>query len=381
MPRIERRSVLLCDMSALTANYAAVRACLPSAAPPPICVLKANAYGHGAAAIAAALYAVGARQFAVSEIDEALPLAELLPGAEILVLGYTPPEAAPYAAERDIVLTVPDEEIAKSFSHRLCGRRLKIHLKLNSGMNRTGFLLTPEAFDGSIDAILRVAATEGLCPTGIYSHMATADEGFCPTTARQLSRFRAAVAALARRGVALPAHLSASAGIALGGLGFPRTRVGLALFGYSPSPTATVPGLRPVAKLRTAIGQILDLPPGETVGYGATYCTRGRERVGVLSLGYADGLPRSATGAHVRVGGVRVPLIGRISMDAATVLLPTPLGESAPHTATVFGEEQNDLYELAEVSGTIPYEILSRLGPRIDRKYFYEGHYRDSDPP
>ena len=380
MPRITRRSVLFCDMQALCRNLSAIRACLPPGSPMPICVLKADAYGHGAAPIASALYAAGVRRFAVSEIDEALSLSPLLPGAEILVLGYTPPSAAPYAAEAGIALTVADEEGAKAFSHSLHGRRLFVHIKLNSGMNRAGLPLLPQNLDETVDAVCRIAALPGLCPRGIYSHLATADEGYVMATARQMARFRAACSALAGRGLTLPQHIAASAGIALGGFGTALCRTGLALFGYSPSPLATIPGLCPVARLETALSQIYCLPPGEGVGYGATYRTREKEWIGVLSLGYADGLPRAATGARVLVGGCRVPLIGRISMDAATVRLPPALAATHPRTATVFGDREDDLLELAGTAGTIPYEILARLGQRIDRKYIYDGDFRNSDP-
>ncbi len=370
LPLFGRRAALLCNLSALVSNYRAVQGRLREVGALPICVVKANAYGHGAAAVATALAAAGADRFAVADLGEALSLAPLLAGREILVLGYTPPEAAPLAAEAGITLTVADAACAKAFSQTLGGRRLRVAVKLNSGMNRAGFSLLPCDFDDTCRRVAAIAADGRLCLTDVYSHLADADEGLTPSVRRQAGRFRAALMALSRLGVAPRAHLSATAGIAAGGaFGLPYARVGLALYGYGPQ-GADLPPLLPVSRLVARIFQVYSLPGGEAVGYGGTYRTKKRETVGMLTLGYADGLPRAATGASVRVAGVPCPLIGRVSMDAAAVLLTGIRRRDATH-ATVFGEVAEDLPRLAEVAGTIPYEILARLGPRIDRKYFY----------
>ena len=359
---------LCCDLSRLIRNYRLLSARLLREGTEPIAVLKANAYGHGAARLGAALAAEGARRFAVSSVEEGLALREALPVGEILVLGYTPPAAAPYAAEAGLTLTVHDLAYAKTVSRLLRGQPLSIHIKLNSGMNRMGFPLTADRFDETVERVAAITALAPLVPRGIFSHLATADaEGALLT--RQLGRFRAALIALGRRGIRLPAHLAASAAVLSGrARGLPLARLGLSLYGYAP--TGEEHGLLPIARLECDVAQITHLPPGEAIGYGGSYVTDRRETVGLLPIGYADGLPRTLTGASVRIAGQRCPIVGRVSMDAATVLLRgVPRG--AAHTATLFGEESEDLFRLAEAAGTIPYELLARLGTRIDRKYYY----------
>ncbi|MBO7292825.1 MAG: alanine racemase, partial [Clostridia bacterium] len=221
----------------------------------------------------------------------------------------------------------------------------------------------------TLRAVLAIAADPRLRPVGVFSHLASAD---CPgdaATALAVSRFRAAVRALSRRGLTLPAHLAASAAV-LGdvGAGLPLARLGLALYGYPP--TGAPAGLLPVARLVTDIASVFSVARGEAVGYGGGFRAARREVIGILPIGYADGLLRSAEGGLVCVAGRLCPLVGRISMDAAAVLL-TGIPRRAATAATVFGADPADLYRLAEAAGTIPYELLAGLGARIDRKYSY----------
>ncbi len=376
-----RRAVLLSDLSALVSNYEAMRRALAAVGAAPIAVVKADAYGHGAAAVAAALYAVGARRFAVATLAEALALRPALPGAELLVLGPTLPEEAPEAARCGITLSVSSAAYAKTVSRLMKGGSLAVHIKLNSGMNRQGFSLLPEDYEATVAAITAIHASPSFHITGIYSHLGTADEGMVFETRRAVARFRTALRTLGRLGITAPGHLAATAGIALGGaFGLPLARLGLALYGYAPR-GLTLPPLRPVARLMARLTELRSLPAGEGIGYGATFRTRRRETVGLLTLGYADGLPRAAApgGATVTVAGRRVPLIGRVSMDSASVLLTGIPRHLATH-ATLFGDTADSLYALADAAGTIPYEILARLGPRIDRKYIYADNDRTFDP-
>ncbi len=373
---VRSRVRLLVDLSRLKENYRRLSARLAAVGSEPIAVVKADAYGHGQEAVGAALFSAGARRFAVSSLSEGLALRATLPSAEILVLGYVPPEGAEQAAEAGLALTVHSLAYAKTVS-RLVRRPLSVHIKLNSGMNRLGFPLHPLAFDAGIDGVMAAAALPRLCVVGIYSHLATADEEASPHTARQVGRFRAALLALARRGLTLPAHLSASAAVLSGGVpALPLARLGLGLYGYTP--TGEEAGLLPVGRLVADIAQVYTLPRGEAVGYGAAYKTRRRERIGILGIGYADGLPRAAEGGLVRVGGVLCPLVGRISMDASAVLLSD--APRAAREAVLFGEQAGDLYRLSERAGTIPYEILSRLGKRVVREYQNGEDIRTCDP-
>lgn len=365
------RARLLVDLDRLTANFCLLRDRLARHGTEPMAVVKAGAYGHGAIPVATALWSAGCRRFAVSSLEEGLALRAALPAAYILVLGYVPPAAAPYAAEAELSLAVFSLAYAKTLSQHLGDRTLSVELKLNSGMNRLGLPLTPDRFEETLTSALAIAADPRLRPRGVFSHLASADRPGDGATALAVSRFRAAVGALFRRGLPLPAHLAASAAV-LGGIGegFPFARLGLALYGYAGTADAAPSGLLPVARLEADIASVFTVARGETVGYGGSFRARRREVIGILPLGYADGLLRSAEGALVRVGGRLCPLVGRISMDAAAVLL-TGVPRRRATVATVFGDEPNDLYRLAEAAGTIPYELLAGLGPRIDRKYSY----------
>ena len=333
-------------------------------------VVKANAYGHGAAAVAARLYADGCRRFAVADLSEAVALRDALrdPAAEILVLGYAPPEGARLAAAYGITLTVHSAGEAEAYAAALGGAVLSVHIKLNSGMNRAGLSLLPCDLPATLAAVMMTAASPRLRLRGIYTHLAAADEAGHPLTDCQLARFRTAVDLLAARGVRAPAHSAASAALlSRGACGYPIVRAGLALYGYDPCGRAV--GLLPVGRLVAPVTEVRPLLPGEAVGYGAAFRSHRTERVGLIPLGYADGILRSATGGLVRVGGVRVPIVGRVSMDSLTVLL-TDLPKGTPcREAVVFGDDPRDLFDLAAAAGSIPYEILAGLGPRIERIY------------
>ena len=370
------RAVLTVDLAVLQENYRLLLSVLREKGDPSArltAVLKADAYGHGAAACAAALYAAGARSFAVSSLGEAEELRPFAPGAEILILGYVPPEDAAEVSLSGFSLSVPSLSYAAELSRAVGGRPLSVDIKLNTGMNRTGFSLTGESLSATLSEIRALASLPGLRVHGIYSHFATADDGQDSLYAEQLLRFRTALSLLEKRGIRAPAHIGASASLFRdGGGGFPLCRAGLSLFGYPATPAdVPLPGLAPVAVLEASLIQSFPLPPGERVGYGGLFSSEKPERVGILALGYADGLPRSATGACVFAGDRPLPLIGRVSMDSAACLLTSlPEGIRLP-ALRIFGKTPEELFALSAHCGTIPYELLARLGKRIYRKYVY----------
>lgn len=364
------RACLTVDLSRLVANYRYLAARLAREGTEPIAVVKANAYGHGDVAVAAALYGAGCRRFAVATLAEALSLRAALPPCEILTLGYTPPECARTAAEGGITLTVGELSYAKTISRLLGARELSVHIKLNSGMNRTGLRLAPESFDRSMAAVCEILRLPSLRVRGIYSHLACADIPASCENTRAIRSFFAARTALSRAGIALPMHLSASAAVLSGALPpLPLARLGLSLYGYDPMEKDKY--LLPIARLSSPIVQIYPIARGEYVGYGAAYRAARREVVGILPIGYADGLFRaSANGGAVWVGEHRAPFIGRISMDSAAISLRGILRADCKE-AVIFGKTPADLPLLARAAGTITYELLAGLGQRIDRKYEY----------
>ena len=369
------RAVLTINLAALQNNYRLLVSALRARGNPRaglMAVLKADAYGHGAAACGAALYAAGARSFAVSSLGEAEELRPFMPDADILILGYVPPQDALEAAEGGFSLSVPSFRYAVALSQQTGGRPLSIQIKLNTGMNRTGFPLTGGALSSTLSEIASITALSGLRLTGIYSHFATADDMRDPLYAEQLFRFRAALSLLSRRGIRASPHIVASASLLRdGGGGFPLCRAGLSLFGYPASDGACLAGLAPVAVLDASLIQSFSLPAGERVGYGGLFSSDKPERVGIFSLGYADGLPRAASGAFVYAGERPLQIVGRISMDSAACLLSGLPDGVSPSSVRIFGKEPGELFSLAAHCGTISYEILAKLGKRIYRKYIY----------
>lgn len=371
---MNRRATLSVDLSALSENYRRLLAYLKRKNPAlkeVICVIKANAYGQGALPIATALKGAGATRFAVSDLSEALALLPVCRGHELLVLGYTPPEEAPLAARHGIVLSVHSFLYAKALEKHLNKKKLDIHIKLNSGMNRAGFSLAPADLATSVRQILFLRGSPCLRPVGIYSHLATADEqdGLCRL---QKHRFKEALTALSLAGMAPPAHLGASAeGLFTGGVPYPLCRLGLSLFGYAPIPLPKDIRLTPISTLSATLSQTYLLHKGERVGYGGGFVSEKEEKIGILQLGYADGLPRAAEGAFVYYRKTPLALVGRVSMDSASVLLSgaPPIPPFA--RLRLFGKDPEEMLALCRHLHTIPYELLAGLGNRIGRKYHY----------
>ncbi len=358
------RAVAVIDTAALVHNYQALRSHAAEAVGRParmIAVVKANAYGHGLSLAARAFLRAGCDFFAVATFEEALTLRKIAPFADILVLGYTPPHRAALLAAKHITQTVFSVEYAAALASAAVQGCvvLPIHIKIDCGMHRLGFSQEQQA------DILRAVTAKGLLPTGIYTHFPVADTDTVATQAA-LDRFLACRAGLASNGLPLFAHAAASAGL----LSLPESildgvRPGLALYGISPVPTALP--LRPALTLLTHIVQIHDLPTGTPVGYGGSFVTKKPSRIGTAPLGYGDGIPRSFSGQTVCVfhqnNTFLAPVVGRICMDQMMLDLsntPVKVGD----TVQVF----TDVSEAARVMHTIPYEILTALGPRITRR-------------
>lgn len=261
------------------------------------------------------------------------------------------------------------------------GTTVDAHLKVDSGMGRLG--LCQEEIPGLLTALTRAPHVR---VAGLFSNLASADDPASPQTDQQLHRFLAILEQLRRGGVEPEwIHLANSSAL----LAHPSARLtlcrpGLTLFGLKPSAALPDPGLKPALAISTWVAQVKDLPPGAPVGYGATYRTSRRQRVGILPVGYADGLPRSASpGGYVLISGARCPLIGRLSMDLAAVDL-TPCPDTLEGDEVVLwgpsGEERLDPWDWARWTGTIAYEVMTGLGCRVARRYLKGGEAQVSVP-
>ena len=355
--------VLTIDLDAIAANWRSLAGRLGEGVRC-AAVVKADAYGLGMAEVAPALAAAGCDIFFVAQLDEGLALRRILPGAEIAVL------AAPVAGAEGEYRTGRLLPVLNSLADLDAWRRQAqggeappAMLHVDTGMARLG-LSGPE-FD-------RLAAEperlRGVPLAGVMSHLACADEPEHPLNAEQLAAFRAAIARLPVRA---PASLANSSGIFLGAdYHFDLARPGIALYGGNPVPGRPNP-MRPVLRLQGRILQIREVDRPLSVGYGAAATVRPPARLATVSVGYADGYLRSLSGrGHAWAGGVRVPVIGRVSMDLVVFDITGVPAEAARAGAFVdlIGPGQS-VDELAAEAGTISYEILTSLGSRYRRRY------------
>lgn len=342
-------------------------------------VVKADAYGHGAVPVSRYLTELGAEYLAVSNIEEALQLRRGGLRTPILILGYTPPFYATDLAAMNLRQEVHSLEYARRLNERLCGtdRRLRVHIKLDTGMSRLGFF----AYDHeeTIAQLQEIAQMPTLRIEGIFMHFPVADssdgadENFTRT---QFERFERMLSAL--RAVGIEPEIrhccNSGASILYPEYAMDMIRPGIATYGVLPSEDLRGKiDLRPVMQLRSTIFQIREFEPNITVSYGRTYTTRRTERIAVVGIGYADGLPRSCSNnISFLLRGKRVPQVGRICMDMCMVDVTEVPEARVGDTVTVFGTDGKDCIEidsLARRLGTIPYELLCGINKRIPRIY------------
>ena len=373
MKQTQTRTWTEIDLSNLEHNYRALRAMLPQG-----CrflgVVKADAYGHGAVQVARRLETLGAEYLAVACLDEALELRQARITTPILILGYTPTERAEALLDNGITQTVYDVEMARALSDAAAaaGKTLKIHVKADTGMSRLGWLCGGEDQSAAAEAIAQVCALPGLEAEGIYTHFANAD-GDEDYTMLQFTRFLDLLEALKERGITFAIrHCAASAAA----LKFPCThldmvRPGIALYGHYPDPSCEGldgPGLRPVMTLKTRVASVKAVPAGTPVSYGCTHVLDRETKLAALTIGYADGLPRPCSDKlEVLIGGQRAPVVGRICMDMCMADV-TGLDVAPGDEVEVFGENL-PIEDVAALAGTIQYELLCAVSPRVHRAY------------
>jgi len=361
------------DLDAVRAN---ARALARVAAPAQLlAVVKADAYGHGAVPVARAALDAGATWLGVALVEEGVALRDAGLDAPVLVLSEPAPEAADAvvaARLTPVVYTeVGIEALAKAVAAAAPGTPLPVHLKVDTGMHRVG--CAPHEVGALVDSIsTRPELTlEGLC-----THFAVADEPDRAETTDQLAQFRALVDDLDRRGVRPPlVHAANSAALlAVPDARFDLVRVGIALYGVPPAAVlAARVDLAPVLSLRARVTHVKELPAGARVSYGLRYALPRPGRVVTVPVGYADGVPRNLglRGGEVLLHGRRFPIAGAVTMDQLMVDVgeePVEVGDEVVLLGTQ-GDETVTAAEWAEHLGTIAYEIVSGIGPRVPRRY------------
>ena len=365
------------DLDALKANYRALHdfvASDPQVRPPQlIAVVKANAYGHGLVPVTQALETAGATMVACADIEEGVQLRDRGIRVPILVFGALSISDLNGIFEYDLTPTVSSPSAARALRDAASARAatLHCHLKIDTGMSRFGF-----RYDNLRRMMPDVLGGSHLVFDAVYTHFATAEDPTHPLFVEQRERFRAARDTLAALGIGGVRHHAANSAALLTGRAcwHDAVRPGLLLYGVSP-PDVALPrtlGVRPVMSLRSRVVAVKGMRVGETSGYGARFAAGRPTRVAIVPAGYADGLDvRLAGVGEVLIRGRRAPIVGSVCMDSITIDV-TDVEVEPGDEVVIIGSQDGDRIDANEVArwiGTVPHDILCRMGSRIERLY------------
>lgn len=343
-------------------------------------VVKADAYGHGSVMVAKTLEEAGADYLAVSSIDEAMELRLNDIKMPILILGHTPKEQVERLIEYDITQAVTCKAKAVEYSNEAVkiNKTLKIHIKVDTGMSRLGYLCDNSFFENGVAGILEAINMRGLYAEGIFTHFAVSDEigdEYDAYTKHQFNLFTEVIREVERKAGRKFAikHCANTGAVAR----FPETyldmvRPGLLLYGYGEF--AKELNLKPVMTLKTTVSTIKIYPEGTPISYGGIYKTDRTARIGVLPYGYADGFLRSLSNkcSLMTVDGP-APVRGKICMDMCMIDITDKVNVEVGSEVEVFGNN-NPIDTLATIAGTIPYELTCAVSKRVPRKYIKDGN-------
>lgn len=349
-----------------------------------LAVVKADGYGHGAVHIAKTALENRADRLAVAILAEGLKLRGAGIKEPILILGHTPESQLKTAIRNNIALTVYSLEGAEAASEAAKeeGLKAKIHIKLDTGMGRLGFLPVEE----SIPDIIKIFKLSNVNVEGLYTHFATADNKDKAYTKQQFQRYMWVCDRLEEEGIDLPIrHTANSAAI----IDLPEThldmvRAGLIIYGMFPSNDVQKKNisLKPVMALKTKISHLKELPSGYSISYGATFTTNHNTIIATIPIGYADGYSRLlANKGEVLVRGQRAPIVGRICMDQCMIDVTHVDGVSVGDEVVLFGEQGGDSIsqeDVAKIIGTINYEVVCMVSKRVPRVYIKEGKPKEA---
>jgi alanine racemase len=370
-----RPTVARVDLSALTSNFTTIVEHLkveqPEHTPGVIAVVKANAYGHGAPQVAKALEAAGADLLACADIEEGAVLRRAGVKAEILVFGAMSVSDLDGLFDCNLTPSISSPGAARAVQAAAVRykRRVRYHLKIDTGMNRLGF-----RFDNLARSLPELLASPNLELDAVYTHFATADVPDSPVFEQQRLTFARALGEIEGLG-AKPKYRHACNSAALlrdSRVWYDRVRPGLLLYGIVPPPLASTLPLKPVMSLHSKVVAVKGMRPGEIAGYGAKFAAGGPTTIAIIPAGYADGLDlRLAGRGHVLIRGRRAPVVGSVCMDMLTVDV-TGMEVFPGDDAVILGaqgDDRIDAREMAATIGTIPWEIVCRVGSRIERQY------------
>jgi len=366
------------DLAALQSNFRAISAFLVETSqlnrqntPGVIAVVKANAYGHGAPATAMALQHAGATMLAVADIEEGIVLRNAGVTAEILIFGALSVSDVAGIFDYALTPTISTPTAGRSLQAAAAKRGVKLacHLKIDTGMNRLGL-----RFDNLKRTLPELVAARNLEIAAVYTHFATADDMESPLFQTQRERFARVLAELPALGVRPRIVHAANSAATLrdSRVWFDFVRPGLMMYGVVPPPMAATVALKPVMSLRSRVVAVKGIRPGEIVGYGAHWAAPKAGRIAVVPAGYADGIDlRLAGRGFVLIRGRRAPIVGSVCMDMIMVDVADLEVEPGDEVVIIGsqGDGRIDVREIAAAIGTNPWEVLCRIGTRIERVY------------
>jgi alanine racemase len=369
----KRRSWAEIDLGAIEHNLTAIRSCLTPQTRV-MAVIKANAYGHGVMEVARLGVKLGADFLGVATLEEAMPLVEVGITLPILVLGYVPRECAEQVIKNKIRTVVYETDYARALSQaaqRLSAEAV-VHIKVDTGMGRLGFADNAEG----LQSVIEVAALPGINVEGLMTHFAEADSPVEEFTRLQIERFRCFAADLELRGLYIPLkHCANDAAIVcFPEAHFDMVRTGIMMYGLYPSDS--MKGLNldiiPAMTLKSRISFIKTMAQGESVSYGRTYRCPEDTRVATVPIGYGDGYSRLLSNrAYAIIKGIKAPLIGTVCMDQCMFALPEKADLQVGDEVILFGKPEEGITadDLAQMIGTINYEIVTTITARVPRSY------------
>lgn len=346
-----------------------------------LCVLKADAYGHGAEFLVREYEKLGADFFGVSNLDEAMQLRKAGSKKPILIFGYTPSECADILAENNISQAVFSLEYAKKLRAecKSKGIRVKAHLKIDTGMSRIGFFAqNEESRKKSVEEILEINDMPEIEIEGMFTHFSVADDitNNEEYTTYQINNFKSMISGLEKRGLHIPLKHCCNSG---GMINFPEmqldmVRAGVILYGLYPSEEIVGKiDLKPAMSLKTVVSQVKTVPKGTSVSYGRTFVSDKEIKVASVAIGYADGYSiKFSNNSEMLVRGKRAKILGRVCMDQLMLDVSNIEGVKEGDEVIVFGSDGENYIsvdELAKNIGTINYEIVCLIGKRVPRIY------------
>ena len=376
---MEKRTWAEIDLDAIAHNIREIRKITDSKSQI-MAVVKADAYGHGVMETARTLLDNGADRLAVALLQEGKQLRNHGITAPILILGASENDSVSDLIDYDIIPTVFDYDFAKALSDEAAAKKktAKIHIKIDTGMSRIGFVITESDNSAAIDEIVRISKLPYIEIEGIFSHFATSDETDSSYTYLQYDRFMSVIKALEERNVKIPIkHICNSAGIMM----YPQmhldmVRPGIILYGMYPSDEVdkTRLDLIPAMTLKAGITYVKEVEKGRGVSYGKEYITEDVTKIATVPIGYADGyLRKLAKNGKMLVKGTKVPVIGRICMDQCMIDVTNVHNINKGDEAVIFGRDGVTIDDLARWLETINYEVSCLVGKRIPRIYTKNG--------